>query len=245
MTRLRLLGMEPRKVEIKVTVDRGVDDAVAALGLGDGDRWGIVFCEDVTPAASPATPLLDLGVVLRVRRTSGRKGDSTVKLRPCRWSQLHRDYTEPDGKELKIEADWAGDRHSLAASLTLEWDDDRLDRGLAPADLFGERAAEFLDRCAPGRVNLATVTALRRFDAVRWAAFPAEVDGVPVSIRAERWTVAADLDFLELSVVEPPGGAVKAQAALEAFATSHGLPPDKSPLNKTQRVLAHLANVAT
>ena len=75
---------------------------------------------------APSTPVLDVGVVLRVRGKSGPKGDSTVKLRPCRWSQLSEDFfanTETDESELKIEADWAGDQ-----AITRRVADDRLER---------------------------------------------------------------------------------------------------------------------
>jgi hypothetical protein len=78
------VGMRPESVEIKVTLaGTNVGEAVAALGLPEGRRWRIVFCEDVTTGVAPLTPLLDIGVVLRARKKSGTKGDSTVKLRPC------------------------------------------------------------------------------------------------------------------------------------------------------------------
>ena len=104
--------MRPESVEIKATLTgTDVDRAVAALPLADAKTWRIVFCEDVTGGVAPVTPLLEIGVILRVRGKSGSKGDSTVKLRPCRWSQLTADFfanAESDDSELKIEADWAG-----------------------------------------------------------------------------------------------------------------------------------------
>ena len=69
-----------------------------------------MFCEDVTEAAA-TTALLDIGVVLRVRGKTATTGDSTIKLRPSRWSQLDPEYFENreiGDEELKIEADWAG-----------------------------------------------------------------------------------------------------------------------------------------
>src|SRR3712207_8960587 len=59
--------------------------AVETLGLAsEGPTWQIYFCEDVTAAVGPTTPLLDLGVVLRARRRPGEPDDATIKLRPCR-----------------------------------------------------------------------------------------------------------------------------------------------------------------
>jgi hypothetical protein len=78
-------------VEIKVTLQGDqTQSTVGALHLpSDGSRWQIYFCEDGTAGISPGTPLLDLGVVLRAREESGGgKDDTTVKLRPCRRSQL-------------------------------------------------------------------------------------------------------------------------------------------------------------
>jgi hypothetical protein len=245
--------MKPESVEVKVTIASQVDDAVSALQLGSGTRWNVLFCEDVTAGVTPSTPLLDLGVILRARRKSAAKGDSTVKLRPCRWSQLDPDFAEnaeTDDGDLKIEADWAGPRRGLAASLTVDWDDDRLDRvrdgDLPAAALFSKRQERFLDRCAPGRVNLAAVTALRAFEAIRWDAFTVHVGPVHLEIRAERWTLSPDRDFLELSIAGDVDWAAEAQAALETFVTGRSLAIDQSSENKTQRVLDFLvAETAT
>jgi hypothetical protein len=245
--------MRPESVEIKVTVSEQVGQAVAALPLTGAKQWSIGFCEDVTDAVTPGTPLLDLGVILRVRRKSNTKGDSTVKLRPCRWSQLDAGYfanAEADGLELKIEADWAGPKHGLAAALTLTWDDDRFDQVRAgdrpAAALFGDGQRDFLERCARGRVNLAAISLLPALDATRWDPFDVPGDGAagePVSIRAERWTIPGGDDFLELSVVGAAESAPGTQAALERYAGDRGLAVDRSEENKTQRVLSHLAGL--
>ena len=73
-------------VEIKVNVAGPVQDALTILGLNGGDERRIWFLEDLTPGLDPALPLLNAGVILRVR--SDTSADSTVKLRPCRRTQL-------------------------------------------------------------------------------------------------------------------------------------------------------------
>ena len=240
--------MRPKTVEIKATlVGEQVDRAVDMFELEDEKDWRIVFCEDVTNGVAPSTPLLDLGVVLRVRGKSDSKGDSTVKLRPCRWSQLSEDFfanTKTDESELKIEADWAGTRRSLAASLTIDWKDDRLAAvraGTLPvADLFNDEQREFLRTCAPGAVNLDALTALAEIRATRWKEFSAEVGDTLLSCRAERWVLDGAFDFMELSIASDVAQAGADQAALHHFLAGHELSVELSQDNKTQRVVSHL-----
>src|SRR4051812_22044062 len=102
------------QVEIKVNVAGELDPLVRDLQLRDGTPRQIFFYEDLTPGLASRHPLLDAGVVLRLR--SDRKGvNSTVKLRPCRRSQLvspwEVDAAVEDEWEYRIEADWSGHRH--------------------------------------------------------------------------------------------------------------------------------------
>ncbi|WP_410791045.1 hypothetical protein [Kribbella sp. C-35] len=245
--------MRPDKVEIKVTLaGEDVEEPIDRLGLTGGDPWTVVFCEDVTDAAA-TTALLDIGVVLRVRGKGSPTGDSTIKLRPSRWSQLDPLYfenTDPDEdhpEELKIEADWAGDTRTLAASMKLEWSDDRLATvpagGWLDPELFSKRQLDFLSTCSSGRVNLAAVSMLPPIKATRFEEFT--IDGVPSGARAERWQVDAGLDFLELSIVAKPNKAVAAQAALTAFVQQMQLPIDNSGVSKTRQALDHLIAKST
>jgi hypothetical protein len=238
--------VRPESVEIKVTIAGDhVGEAITTLGLTGAATWRIVFCEDVTSGAA-STPLLDLGVVLRAREKSASKGDSTVKLRPCRWSQLDGQYfhnVENGATELKIEADWAGPRRQLATSMTTKWSDRRastVEAGQPVAGLFTDEQRDFLTRCAPGRINLSAVTALPAFTATRWDSFPATSDGLELSVRAERWTIEDGDDFLELSIVSSVDRAVVDQTALHSLVSSKGLTVDDSPDNKTRRVLSTL-----
>lgn len=68
------------------------------------------------------TPLLDAGVVLRSRvkdRADGDvEADTTVTLRPARRSQLFGDVTGLGAAKPKIEADWSGEKRTLAVSMT-------------------------------------------------------------------------------------------------------------------------------
>jgi hypothetical protein len=241
--------------EIKVTLsgDR-TGAAVDELGLPPGvEPWAIYFCEDVTAGLSPETPLLDRNVVLRARDKPGGKDDTTIKLRPCRRSQLTDHWLDAsDGKsgsgekwEFKVEAEWSGDRRALAASHTA----DR--RGGLVADVaHGRRAVEqlftaeqldFLRECSGLAINLGTLTVLPAVTATRWRSV--ETAPPELGVRAERWTVD-DLDFLELSIVADLGEARAKQDALTEFVRSRGLVVDAHQQNKTRLVLEKLVGRA-
>jgi hypothetical protein len=233
-------------VEIKATIaGDATPQAIRALGLPAGKPpWDIYFCEDVTVGLAAATPLLDAGVVLRARAKPGGKDDTTTKLRPCRRSQLTDHWLaagKDDDWEFKVEADWAGSRRALAASLTADRRNGivaAVGRGERPVeDLFIDEQLAYLRDCAGIAINLATLTVLPPVTATRWGS----VEGTPggLDLRAERWTVE-DLDFLELSAVVPVDEAPAALRQLAGFVESLdvGAPPDQE--TKTRQVLQHL-----
>jgi hypothetical protein len=250
---LGVVEVRPDKVEIKVTLaDEHVEEAMDRLRLTGGEPVTVVFCEDITDTAA-TTALLDIGVVLRVRAKTATTGDSTIKLRPSRWSQLDPQYFEnieadaDDAEDLKIEADWAGDMRSLAASMKVDWSDSRLsaaqaDGRLVP-ELFSKTQLDFLGTCSVGRVNLAAVSMLPPIAATRFEEFT--IDGITSGVRAERWQVDTELDFLELSIVAKPKKAVAAQAALIAFVQQKRLPIDNNQVSKTRQALDHLIAKST
>jgi hypothetical protein len=244
--------MYPESVEIKVNVADGqVAQTMDTLGLADGRNWRIHFCEDVTAGVTPGTPLLEVGVVLRARSKGHNKGDSTVKLRPCRWSQLDDDHfqnQDRDNSEFKVEADWGAHSHSLAASLTAQWEDNLLGAVLSgaahPADLFSPRQRKFLENCAREQVNLAAITVLPGIEATRWDPIEVTVDTNTLSIRVERWTVPGLFDYLELSIISTVPAAEADQQMLGKYLTTRSITPDTATGNKTERVLRALVNRA-
>ena len=190
-------------VEIKVSL-RGSQaaEALDALGLGEhGQRRSISFLEDATVGVE--LPLLRQGIVLRVRQTDGEDDDATVKLRPCRRSQLTQGWAseeDGDGWRLRVEEDWAGARRVLATSCVSDLPEGRIAEvraGTAPVRrLFGEGQRRFLSECAGMRIELDALTLLPAVAATRWQDVRVgDVDEVVV----ERWTLD-DLDFLELSI---------------------------------------------
>lgn len=229
-------------VEIKVNLTGAPADAAhTVLGLrGKGERRQIYFYEDLT--GHTGLPLLDAGVVLRVRRTPDGD-DVTAKLRPCDRARLIPPWIEmgKDGKHtFRLEADWSGTRRVLAASLVAPRDSDRLDGALAgrssPRQLFSDRHRRFLADCAAvpvefDRLYLLGPVRARKWDAVHWSG---------CDVTAERWVVA-DLDFLELSLRVPPDAASAAQEGFIAALRAAGLDGDPVWETKTRLVLQRLA----
>jgi hypothetical protein len=235
-------------VEIKVTISGRVEDVLAGLALDDAPvRRSLWFLDDGTPGLPRALPLLDSGLILRLRQGDDA-GDSTVKLRPCRRSQLAPDWRREVGRSddrgfvHRVEEDWAGTRRSLAASCVTDLDADLVPAALAGqvgwGSLFHPKQEEFLAQCADIRVHLGGLVALGPITAVRWK----DVTVGDFLAVAERWTVD-DLDFLELSIREK-GGRIKAlatQAAFVAALRASDVPVGDDQQTKTRTVLEHLS----
>jgi phosphoglycolate phosphatase-like HAD superfamily hydrolase len=236
-------------VEVKVTYEGDqLADAMDVLDLDDDSSLTIWFYDDITPGVR--SPLLDAGVVIRVR-DRGDDSDATVKLRPCRASQLVDPWptTEAtDALEFGVEEDWAGERRVLAASARAPLTPAEVARVRAlqppPAGLLSAQQIDYLADCAPIRVNTAGVAALGPIEANRWKSV--DNDGLrDLDVRAERWRVPG-LEFLELSIkVKEHENAEAAQRALESTLTALGLPPIRSQDTKTRRVLERLAFALT
>lgn len=243
-------------VEVKVSLGKDqTESAVQKLNLPSGrPRWRIHFCEDITAGISPGTPLLDRGVILRVRDKAGGKDDATIKLRPCRRSQLtdrwlaakEGETDDGDEWEFKLEADWSGDRRVLAASHTTDRPEGVVakvgrERG-SVANLFVAEQLAFLRDCAGVAINLRTLTVLQPVTATRWKS----VEKAPpdLKVRAERWTVG-NLDFLELSVVADLDAAETKQEAVTEWVRSLNLTADPDEASKTRQVLEYLVKRVT
>jgi hypothetical protein len=234
-------------VEIKVTLAGSLPGAISALDLGEPSiRRSIWFLEDRTPGLPRALPLLDAGVILRLRQEHGGTDDSTVKLRPCRRSQLTRAWRrQAEGPKwtYRIEQDWAGQRQVLAASCTADLEDGLLPaaakRQTGWAGLLNGRQEQFLGDCADLRVDVDDLVALGPIAAVRWKKF----DLGKYEVVAEQWTVEG-LDFLELSVREDDGPAQAAvtQAGFEAALKERKISVSHEAETKTRTVLERLAD---
>jgi hypothetical protein len=236
-------------IEIKVTI--GADQVAAArdewLPDGEGDRRAIWFLEQRPAAAGPVTlPLLDAGVILRLRQNQDDEDDSTVKLRPCERSRLSDRWLEAekgDGWKFTVEQDWVGDRHVLAASLVAEQGEGEIaalrDHTRPARALLSSEQERYLADCAPVAVDLDAVRLLGPVDALRWK----RVKVGPHEVVAEQWQVG-DLLFLELSIrVDGPdeAEALRAQRDFERRIRERGFDLAARE-TKTRTVLEYLAS---
>src|SRR4029453_14474615 len=126
-------------------------------GKGEPRRVGCI--EDTTVGVE--LPLFRQGVVLRVREVQDGDDDATVKLRPCRRSQLAESWQgaeKGDGWKLRVEEDWAGTRRTLAASCVADLPSRRIAavrEGKEPVGrLFSGAQLRFLSDCAGMPITL-------------------------------------------------------------------------------------------
>src|SRR5262245_65166169 len=105
-------------VELKVTLGaEQVDVGLAGFALepGSAELRSIWFCERTDAHGGPTMlPLLDRGVILRVRKIQDSPDDATLKLRGPEGSVdpgLWRRRTQAFGDDARIEGDWVTDRH--------------------------------------------------------------------------------------------------------------------------------------
>ncbi|HEY5786415.1 MAG TPA: hypothetical protein VIT65_16735 [Microlunatus sp.] len=236
---------ESEPVEIKLTIDAEVDDAVGELCRGSARSGRLVyFVEDITPGIKPALPLFEAGLILRLRGNPGEKSDSTVKLRPCRRSQLSQAWAHAWKRgdvRFRIEQDWSTQNRSLAASCTAKsssWTiSDLVDDTGRLKEAFEEPQLACLAECTNLRLYFDGLTALGPIAATTWE--ETRIDGAV----AERWTVGSQ-DFLELSIrCEDPAAAPEQQAAFER-SVRELVEPASSGESKTRRVLTYLADHA-
>lgn len=240
-------------IEVKLNIGGDLDAAIATVAPPSHPRVqrDIWFVEHAPGIASGEPSLYRSHVILRIR-TGDEATESTVKLRPLDpallkgpWRAERKDQHE--GFDYRIEGDWSGTRHVLAASAVLARD--AALAASAPARAFNRRQRQFLERCAGVDLAGLELVALGPVASTKWA----DVPFGNRTVSMERWTVGP-LDFLELSIriKKKPGDtadrvrrrATRRQADLEAAALALGLALDANSENKTQRVLHHLATTA-
>src|SRR3954469_17730184 len=141
-------------------------------------------------------------------------------------------------QDFRVEADWAGDRRVLAASLSADREEDFVAAVVRErsdvTDLYTAEQRDFLRDCAPITINTVPLTVLPPIEAVRWKS----VDAAPpqLHLRAERETIA-DIDSLQRSTVAASEEAPSRQAPIIDFLRSLGLPVEQDQQAKTGQVL--------
>ncbi|WP_164200559.1 SixA phosphatase family protein [[Micrococcus luteus] ATCC 49442] len=232
-------------MEIKVTVMAdGIPPAAKAFELdrAEKQRRTIYFYEDLAGPDGPAgLPLLNHGIILRLRRNKGRRDDVTAKLRPCKEPQLTQRWINARKDEewnFRVEGDWAGPRHVVAASLEAKIEDGVFDAVVAEGHGVPLVSAQrtFLEDCARVPVALSRLSPLGPIDGTKW-----ELSRNGQKIFAEQWVVGDGLRFLELSTRVEPEEAPAAQQAFEDLFREYDINLDPLQETKTRMVLEYFA----
>ncbi len=237
-------------IEIKINLDAEVPRALSVLECPpeEGRRRSIWFAEART-VDGPALPLFAGHLIIRMR--SGDRDDLTVKLRPCSLEDLAPRWRRPfDDRDFsyRVESDWSGSQHVLAASAVSRRPPGSLARamqsGTDPAEVLDPAQRQFLVTCTPGGVPIDHLVPLGPIVSTTWSGIP--LAGHTVDL--ERWTVDG-LDLLEISVQirASPGESIEAfesraddeRSTLESFFHGHRLQPSVDD-TKTRRVLSVL-----
>ncbi|MEU6234633.1 hypothetical protein [Kitasatospora sp. NPDC047058] len=246
--------MDLLPIEIKFNIEGHTNDVLTALGGPEGEvlKRLIWFAED--QRAVDGDPggrlLLDSGVIIRIR--SGDTPDElTVKRRPVEKDGLVKPFTHPFEEasfDYRIEQDWSGDDHVLAASAVGTHPQGSLLGAVAPgadaAAPLDDRQREFLTACTPS-TDLGRLVALGPIDSTKFDDLP--VDDLKVDL--EHWAVAG-LNFLEVSIRVKPKDDEEAddfekraqhkQQKLESAVRERGLTISQQLDNKTRRVITAL-----
>ncbi|MDX2935372.1 hypothetical protein [Streptomyces ipomoeae] len=239
-------------VEIKVTFS-GAGAAAATRALAPdtgGARRRVYFCEALARSTAPGQlPLLDAGLILRLRAGSGRGGAATAELRPCRRSRLSERwlrFREQGPDSLCLTNVWSGDRRVLSAALVSDCGRTAVEAaatGAEPlASVFSDHQRAFLADCADTAVGFGSLSVLGPVHTIRWRGI--RLDHHEVTL--ERCGLAADgddddpLQWLEVSKRVAPEGAEVVQASLTALLKAKGLEPDLGSGIPVRRVLEEL-----
>jgi len=239
-------------VELKVTLGADqVDAGLAgfALDTGSAERRSIWFCDRIDAYGGPEMlPLLDRGIILRVRKIPDSPDDSTMKLRGAEGGvdpRLWRRRTRAFGDDARIEGDWVTDRHLVSASLDSRVEGDRIDEVAAAGRpyqvqrLFSGDQRALASECLLGFDGLELLGPVRAW---KWKKGAGKLDDEVV---AELWEIDNGPRFLELSmrvnVNQDPAGT---QRQLEQAVRDHGLDIAAGQQTKTSTVLKHLATAA-
>jgi hypothetical protein len=232
-------------VEIKCTLSGSLDAAVASFHLDrDPDREREIWFFDRLDAAGTAPQLLRAGVILRLRRKTEGRGETTLKLRPARAELLVGDFRAGSGQfgeNYSVEWDWAHDQ-VLSASMDADVSRDTADAMVIPGGLtrarFSADQLRLLDEAgAPPPGAFDGLNAAGPIESARWDKIGV---GQLAKLRAERWTYD-DKQFLELSVqaADLTEGEALRDALLDDV-ERRGLEPDPAGRSKTETVLLDL-----
>ena len=224
-------------VELKLTVpDDRLRPVVRSLGIDPLDA----VVRQVAFVDSPDLRLSDAGLVVRVRRTQHKPGDTTVKLRPMLPADVPDGLRALDGFKVEVDASPTG--YTCSCSLTAEVSDRRAARLMAGerqlVDVLTDEQREVLLDRLPEGVTPDDLRVLGPLTLLKVKFAPAQL---PRRMVAELWFLPDGSRILELSTKCTPAEAFQAAAETKVFLAGHGIDLGAPQETKTRSALAALA----
>jgi hypothetical protein len=224
-------------VELKLTVPsadhRRVLDALEIDSL-DAQIRQVAFID------TPDLRLSDAGLVVRARRTQGRAGDLTVKMRPMLPDDAPEALRSVEGFKVEIDASPAG--YTCSCSLTGEVPDRKVKTLLGDLSglrkLLTKQQRSILDERLPAGVTAADLRVLGPLTLLKAKFAP---EGYPRRMVAELWFLPDGARLLELSTKARPEAAFQAAAETKVFLAGRGIDLGAPQETKTRTALAALA----
>jgi hypothetical protein len=238
VTRLLTLMKGADSVELKLTIDVAAHQAtIAALGIDPLDaKVRQVFFLD-----TPDQRLRAAGVIVRARRIQGKRGDTTVKVRPVVPAELPPALRRMPGFGVEVDAMPGG--FVCSASLNHAVDNreprDAAAGALPGRKLFSKEQKAFFAAHAPEGFTIDDLTMMGPFFVLKAKWTP---DDGPRSMTAEMWLYPDGSRVLELSTKCLPGEAFQVAAEARAYLTGKGVNLTGEQVTKTQKALEFFAN---
>ena len=224
-------------VELKLTVPHADQRRVLrSLGFDplDGQIRQVAFVDTLDLRLSGG------GLVVRARRTQGRPGDLTVKLRPMLPDDVPAELRALAG--FKVEVDASPQGFTCSCSLTTVLADREVRRLLADDSLVGDLLdgdqRALLAARLPQGLSLADLRVLGPLTLLKAKVRP---DGFGRKLVAELWFLPDGSRLLELSTKCTPAEAFQVAAEAKVLLAGHGLDLDAPQETKTRTALAALA----
>ncbi|HEX5139864.1 MAG TPA: adenylate cyclase [Dehalococcoidia bacterium] len=235
----RLLGLikGADSVELKITVDVEAHQAtIAALGIDPLDaRIRQVFFLD-----TPDQRLRAAGLIVRTRRIQGKRGDSTVKVRPVVPAELPPEVRKLPDFGIEVDAMPGGFVCSASLNHALDNSEPRdAAAGKRPRrKLFSKDQRAFFSSHAPEGIALDDLAMMGPFFVLKAKWTP---DAGPRSMTAEMWLYPDGSRVLELSTKCLPGEAFQVAAEARAYLIERGVSLTGEQVTKTQKALEFFA----
>ena len=225
LSRMMALMKGADSVELKLTVP-ATDHRAIIGGLKidalDAQIRQVFFLD------TPDQRLSSGGLILRARRVQGKRGDSTVKLRPVVPSELPGALRRTPGFGVEVDAMPGGFVCSASLKNVI---DNQAARDAAAGDLpirklFSKDQRAFFKAHAPEDIALDELTPMGPFFVLKVKWIP---DGSMRSMTGEMWLYPDGSRILELSTKCMPGEAFQVAAESRAFLSDHGVSLDRRP----------------